>query len=178
MTIVVFSDFECPFCARSEATLRALIEQYGGKVRLAWKNHPLPFHASARLAAKAALAAGEQGKFWEYHDVLFAHQDALDVASLERYAKDLGLDLDRFRRAMADPGAEAAIAADDTEAARLGVTGTPTFFVNGRKILGAQPLAKFQAGVERALAEAAALAPRQTRQRRGKPHAASQRSRR
>src|SRR6185312_12367062 len=70
VTVVVFSDFECPFCARSEATLRALMEQYGGKVRLAWKNHPLPFHASARLAAKAALAAGEQGKFWEYHDVL------------------------------------------------------------------------------------------------------------
>ena len=153
VTIVVFSDYECPFCARSEGTLHALMEQYGGKVRLAWKNHPLPFHASARLAAKAAVAAGEQGKFWEYHDVLFAHQDALDAASLERYAKDLGLDVDRFRRAMVDPGAEAAVAADDTEAARHGVTGTPTFFVNGRKILGAQPLAKFQAGVERALAE-------------------------
>jgi protein-disulfide isomerase len=154
VTVVVYSDFECPFCQRSEATLRALADQYGGKVRLAWKNRPLPMHANARAAAKAALAAGEQGKFWEYHDALFAHQNALDPASLERYAADLGLDVDRFRRAMASDRTEAAVAADDAEATRLGVTGTPSFFVNGRRIIGAQPLAKFQANVELALADA------------------------
>ena len=154
VTIVVFSDFECPFCAHSEVTLRTLADQYGGKVRVAWKNHPLPMHPGARLAAKAALAAGDQGKFWEYHDALFSHQDALDQASLERYAKDLGLDVPRFLRVMADGGTEAAIARDEAEATRLGVTGTPSFFVNGRKIIGAQPLARFQSEMERALAEA------------------------
>ncbi len=153
VTIVVFSDFECPFCQRTEATMRALADQYGTRVRVAWKNHPLPMHASARAAAKASLAAGEQGKFWEYHDALFAHQDALDQASLERYAGDLGLDVARFRRVMADASTEAAVAADDAEALRLGVTGTPTFFVNGRRVIGAQPLAKFQTVVELALAD-------------------------
>ena len=153
MTVVIFSDFECGFCSRSEATLRALADQYGTRVRFAFKNHPLPMHPSARLAARAALAAGEQGKFWEYHDALFAHQDALDPASLERRARDLGLDVDRFRRAMADPRTDAAIDADEAEATRLGVTGTPTFFVNGRRLIGAQPLVKFQANVELALAD-------------------------
>ena len=153
VTIVVFSDFECPFCQRSEATLRALVDQYGGKVRVAFRNHALPMHPNARDAAKAALAAGEQGKFWEYHDVLFAHQDALDGASLERYAKDLGLDVARFRRVMASSQIDSALTADEGEAVRLGVMGTPTTFVNGRRLIGAQPLAKFQATVELGLAD-------------------------
>jgi protein-disulfide isomerase len=154
VTIVVYNDFECPFCKRSEATLRALSEQYAGNVRFAFKNRPLPMHASARAAAKAALAAGDQGKFWEYHDALFAHQDALDPASLERYAAELGLDVDRFRRTMAADRTEASIAADEVEATRLGVQGTPTFFVNGRRLIGAQPLERFQPVVELALADA------------------------
>jgi protein-disulfide isomerase len=153
VTVVVFSDFQCPFCQRSEATLRALVEQYGTRVRLVFKNHPLPMHPSARAAARAALAAGEQGKFWEYHDVLFAHIDALDPASLERYARDLGLDVERFRRTMGDARTDAAIDADEAEATRLGVAGTPTFFVNGRRLIGAQPLVKFQAATELALAD-------------------------
>jgi protein-disulfide isomerase len=155
VTVVVFGDFECPFCLRSEATLRALAEQYGTKVKIAWKHVPLPMHPSARAAAKAAYAAGEQGKFWEYHDALFAHQDALDPASLERYAKDLGLDVDRFRATTANSRTESAIASDEADAANLGVTGTPTFFVNGRRLAGAQPLHKFQAKVELALADGA-----------------------
>src|SRR5262249_17443022 len=108
---------------------------------------------SAHLAALAAFAAGEQDKFWEYHDALFAHQDALDAASLDRYAADLGLDLARFHRTMADPRAEAAVSADEKAAARLGVQGTPTFFVDGRRLIGAQPLAAFQDRMERALGE-------------------------
>ncbi len=154
VTIVVFSDYECPFCQRSEATLRALSQQYGGQVRFAFKDRPLPIHASARAAARAARAAGDQGKFWEYHDALFAHQDALDPASLERYAAELGLDVERFRRSLAAASTDAAIAADEKEATRLGVQGTPTFFVNGRRVIGAQPLARFQSSVEQALAEA------------------------
>jgi protein-disulfide isomerase len=153
VTVVVFSDFQCPFCQRSEATLQALVEQYGTRVRLVFKNHPLPMHPSARAAARAALAAGEQGKFWEYHDALFAHQDALDPAALERCARDLGLDVDRFRRMMGDARTDLAIEADEGEATRLGVTGTPTFFVNGRRVIGAQPLVRFQSAVELALAD-------------------------
>ncbi|MFT3771358.1 MAG: thioredoxin domain-containing protein [Minicystis sp.] len=153
VTIVAYSDFECPFCARAEATLRALEQKYPGRVRVAFKSQPLPFHEHARLAARAALAAGEQGKFWEYHDVLFAHQDALDRAALERYAQDLRLDLARFRAALDDARTAAAVDADVAEATRLGVAGTPTFFVNGRRIIGAQPLEKFAAAVDAALAE-------------------------
>ena len=129
LTVVVFSDFECPFCARSEATLRTFEQEYPGRVRFAFKNQPLPFHEHARLAAKAALAAGEQGKFWEYHDALFAHQGALDAAALERDAESLGLDMPRFRKALESDRLEAALVADAAEATRLGVQGTPTFFI-------------------------------------------------
>jgi len=154
ITIVVFGDFECPFSAREEGTLRELEQSYAGKVRVAFKNRPLPMHEHARLAAKAAIAAGAQGKFWEYHDVLFAHTHDLDRASLDKYAKDLGLDMARFARDIASADVEARIAADEAEAKALGVEGTPTTFVNGRRVIGAQPLTIFTAAVDRALTEA------------------------
>lgn len=153
VTVVVFSDFQCPFCSRAEATVRELEAAYPGKIRFVFKNQPLPFHEHARLAAKAALAAGEQGKFWEYHDALFNHQRELDRASLERYAEGLGLDLRRFRAALDDSRLDIAIEADISEAHRLEVKGTPAFFVNGRNLQGAQPLAAFRAKVDQALAE-------------------------
>ena len=153
VTVVVFSDFQCPFCSRAEATVRDLEAAYPGKIRFVFKNQPLPFHQNARPAAKAALAAGEQGKFWEYHDALFKHQGELDRASLERYAEDLGLDLRRFRAALDDSRLDIAIEADITEAHRLDVRGTPAFFINGRGLQGAQPLAAFRAKVDQALAE-------------------------
>jgi protein-disulfide isomerase len=117
-----------------------------------WKNHPLAFHDRAHLAAKAALAAHDQGKFWEYQGALFAHQDALDRASLERYADELGLNPRRFHAALEGIRLDAAVDADEAEADRLGIKGTPTFFVNGRRVIGAQPLAKFKELVEEALA--------------------------
>jgi protein-disulfide isomerase len=150
VTVVVFSDFQCPFCARAVGTLRALEEKYGDRVRFAFKQRPLSFHGNARTAAAAALAAADQGKFWQFHDALFAHQQELDRASLERRAEELGLDLARFRTAL-DAGAEARIAADEAEAERLGVTGTPTFFVNGRKVVGAQPPEVFAAVIDEEL---------------------------
>jgi len=115
----------------------------------------------ARSAAKtpamktqaAKTPAAEQGKFWEYQAALFAHPDALDRASLERHAEDLGLDDRRFRAALDDPRLDALVAADDAEADRLHVKGTPTFFVNGRRVIGAQPLAKLRAPVDEALAQ-------------------------
>jgi len=153
ITIVIFSDFECPFCARAEATIHELEEKYPGKLRFAFRHQPLPFHENARLAARASMAAGEQGKFWEYHDALFAHQDALDRASLEKYAKDLGLDVARFRAALDADKSEAAVAADIAEASRLGISGTPTFFINGRRIIGARPLGELSARIDRLLAQ-------------------------
>ena len=153
VTVVVFSDFQCPFCARAEATVRDLEAAYPGKIRFVFKNQPLPIHEHARLAAKAALAAGEQGKFWEYHDALFAHQKELDRTSLERYAEDLGLDLRRFRADLDGTRLDIAVEADITEAHRLEVKGTPEFFINGRGVQGAQPLPAFRAKVDQALAE-------------------------
>jgi protein-disulfide isomerase len=154
VTIVVFSDFECPFSKKAESTLRALEEQYKGKLRFAFRNHPLPFHEHARLAAKAALAANEQGRFWEYHDALFAHQDKLDRPALERYAAEIGLDMTRFRAALDEGVLDAALDADADEASRLQLRGAPTVFVNGRRILGAQPLELFREAVDKALAAA------------------------
>ena len=152
VTIALFSDFECPYCVRAEATLRTLEAAYPGKVKVAFKHRPLPMHDHARVAAKASLAAEMQGRFWEYHDVLLAHRDALDRASLEGYAATLGLDEQRFARDLDDPRLEARVSADEAQANKLKVEGTPTAFVNGRRITGAQPLAVYRAAVERALA--------------------------
>jgi protein-disulfide isomerase len=144
ITVIAFSDFECPFCGRVLPTLKQIEEQYAGKVRVAFKNQPLSFHPNAKPAAMAALAAHEQGKFWEYHDKLFANQRALDRASLERYAQELGLDMGKFKSALDSNKYEAQVSADMSEASRLGVSGTPTFFINGRMIVGAQGFDAFK----------------------------------
>jgi len=144
ITVIAFSDFECPFCGRVLPTLKQIEEQYAGKVRVAFKNQPLSFHPNAKPAAQAALAAHEQGKFWEYHDKLFANQRALDRASLERYAQELGLDMGKFKAALDSNKFEAQVNADMSEASRLGVSGTPTFFINGRMIVGAQGFDAFK----------------------------------
>ena len=131
VTIALFSDFECPYCVRAEATLRSLETAYPGKVKVVFRHRPLPMHDHARLAAKASLAAEAQGRFWEYHDVLVAHRDALDRVSLEGYAR---------------------ITSDEAQASKLHVEGTPTAFVNGRRIVGAQPISVYREAVDRALA--------------------------
>jgi protein-disulfide isomerase len=151
VTVVIFSDFECPFCGRVVPTLHQLEEQYKGKLRLAFKHQPLGFHANAKPAAMASMAAHEQGKFWEYHDKLFANQRALDRASLERYAQELGLDMNRFKAAMDSNKYDALVSADMAEAGRLGVEGTPTFFVNGRKLVGAVPIDAFKSLIDEEL---------------------------
>jgi protein-disulfide isomerase len=143
-TLIVFSDYQCPFCKRAEPIIRSFEQAHMGDVRVVFKNKPLPMHENARLAAKAALAAEQQGRFWEYHDALFAHQTALDGASLERYATDLGLDVRRFDRDLDDPRLDARIEADVADADALKVVGTPTLFVNGHRVVGAQPLEKLE----------------------------------
>ncbi len=154
VSVVVFTDFQCPFCARLDGRLRELQALYPDKVKVLYKARPLPMHSSARLAAKAGVAAQAQGKFWPMHDAMFAHQTALDRAALESYAVAAGLDLGRFRKDLDEPTTNARVSADAQDAEALAVTGTPTLFVNGRRLIGARPMTELVGAVERALAEA------------------------
>ena len=148
VTIVAFSDFQCPFCSRVVPTLKDIEKQYEGKVRVAFKHQPLPFHDKAKGAAAASMAANEQGKFWEMHDKLFANQGALDRPSLDKYASEIGLDMGKFRAAMDSNKFEAQITKDSNEGSQIGANGTPTFFINGRQLVGAQPIEAFKAIID------------------------------
>lgn len=154
VTIVEFSDFECPFCVRAQETLREIERAYSGQLRLVSRQRPMSFHPHARLAAIASLAAHEQGKFWEYRELLMANTNALDRASLEGYARDLGLDAERFHAALSDAKHEAAVAADEVEATRLGVKGVPSFLINGRLVVGARPFEVLKKIIDDELASA------------------------
>jgi protein-disulfide isomerase len=156
VTIVLYSDFQCPFCSRVGPTLKQIEEAYGNKVRIAFKHQPLPFHNNARIAAYASMAAHEQGKFWEMHDKLFANQQKLDRQSLDAYAQELKLDMNKFADAMNKEKFKAAVDADQAEAGKVGANGTPTLFVNGRKIVGAQPFDNFKKLIDEELAKATA----------------------
>jgi protein-disulfide isomerase len=148
ITIVAFDDFQCPFCAKSEATLRAVEAAHPGDVRIVFKNLPLPFHANARIAAKAAIAADLQGRFWDFHDRVYGRAGSpIDRPALDKIAQDLGLDMTRFARDIDDPATEARIAGDEADAAALKVRGTPTFFVNGRRVIGAQPASALEQAI-------------------------------
>jgi protein-disulfide isomerase len=144
VTVVVYSDFQCPFCAKGATRIHELEKMYGDKVRFAFKHLPLPFHPDAKLAAAAAIAAQRQGKFWELHDRLFANQRELDREGLVSQAKAIGLNVSQFEGDLEDPEVIAQVERDQAEAKRFGINGTPTFFVNGRKITGAQPLDTFR----------------------------------
>ena len=156
ITIVEFSEFQCPFCSRVGPTLQQIQERYGNDVRIVFKHRPLDFHDRATPAAAASIAAQNQGKFWEYHDLLFANQQALSDEDLIRYAEQLGLNIDRFRADMAAPETQARIAADVALAERLSAGGTPHFFVNGIRLRGAQPLEAFVTIIDAQLAIARA----------------------
>lgn len=133
VTIVEFSDFECPYCGRAHPILTELLRELEGQVKVVFRNYPLSGHPRAMPAARAAVAAGHQGKFWEMADLLFEHQRALEDEDLTRYAQQIGLDLERFEADLHAPETQAAIERDREEGSRLGVEGTPTFFVNGRR---------------------------------------------
>jgi protein-disulfide isomerase len=162
VTMVVFSEFQCPFCARVTGAVDRVLEAYGQDVRLVWKHRPLPFHDRATPAALAAEAAREQGKFWEMHDRLFANQRALGGPELEAHARALGLDLGRWRAALDSPRTRARLDADAALADQLGVQGTPTFFINGRPLVGAQPFERFKTMVDEEVKKAEALLARGT----------------
>lgn len=143
VTIVEFSDYECPFCKRAEASIAEVKKVYGDKVRLAYRHYPLPFHANARPAALASLCANEQGKFWPYHDKLMEASD-LSAANLQQIASDLGLDRTKFDECVAANKYGDQIDKDLAAGQAAGVSGTPAFFINGRMLDGAQPFEKFQ----------------------------------
>ncbi len=153
LVMVVFSDFQCPFCKRVEPTLADLQKHYGKKLRVVWKNYPLPFHNNATIAAEAAMAADAQGKFWQMHDKLFDNNTALDRESLEGYAAALNLDLARFKSDLDSRRFKPRIEADTKEGSDVGVNGTPAVFINGRKIAGAYPLETFQKVADQELAK-------------------------
>lgn len=138
VTVDVFSDFQCPYCGQFARPVRELQSKgvEGFQTKVAFHNFPLSFHPYAQLAHQAALAAGEQGKFWEMHDLLFANQSALQRDNLLQYAKKLGLDMDRFRKDLDSDRIKQVIERDKAEGAKRGVSGTPTFFVNGKTYSG------------------------------------------
>jgi protein-disulfide isomerase len=153
VTIVEFSDFHCPFCKRVQPTLAQLLERYPGKVRLAYRDYPIDgLHPQARKAAEAARCARDQGKFWEYHDLLFAGPPSATPEALERYAGQAGLDVAAFGACLSGGVHRAAVQRDVDEAGRLGISGTPGFFINGRPLTGAQPLEAFVRVIEEELA--------------------------
>ena len=145
VTIFEFSEFQCPFCSRGFATMNKIAEEYGDKVRFVFKSKLLPSHSKAPLAHNAALAAGDQGKFWEMHDKIFANQKEISRDKYLEWAKEIGLDIGKFTADMDNADKyKAFLDAEAKDADQVGVRGTPTFVVNGQKVRGAQPFEKFK----------------------------------
>jgi protein-disulfide isomerase len=155
VTIVEFSDFHCPFCKRVLPTLGQLESQYGDKVKLVFRDYPIDnLHPAARKAHEAARCSHEQGKFWAYHDALFANAPQASPEQLKTYAQEVGLDVPAFEQCVNSGAYQATVQRDVEEGTRVGVTGTPAFFINGRLLTGAQPLESFVRVIEEELARA------------------------
>jgi protein-disulfide isomerase len=155
VTLVEFSDFQCPFCQRVEPTLKQLRDKYGDKLRIVWKDFPLTqIHPQAFKAGEAGHCAGEQGKFWEYHDRLFANQQALQPADLKKHAADLGLNAAAFATCLDSSKFGERVRDGVSQGTSLGVNSTPTIFINGRRLSGAQPLEVFVAAIDEELSRA------------------------
>jgi predicted DsbA family dithiol-disulfide isomerase len=155
VTVVEFSDFQCPFCARVTPTLKRLEEKYKDRVRIVFRDYPLPMHRDAPKAAEAARCAAEQGKFWEMHDALFANQKELGVADLKRHATRIGADAPAFDACLDSGKTADAWRADLKDGEAYGVSGTPTFFVNGRVLSGTPSFEAFAEVIDEELARAA-----------------------
>ena len=159
VTVVEFSDFECPFCKRANGTMASLLEKYSGKIKLVYRDFPLEtIHPLARGAAEAARCARDGGKFWEYHDVLFAESPKLAREDLKRYAVQVGLDAGKFDACLASGVNSAGVQSDIDEGQRLGITATPVFFINGRSVKGAQPAETFARVIDDELTRTARVA--------------------
>lgn len=158
VTIVEYSDFQCSFCKRFyDGAYKRILEAYPNDVKFVFKDFPLSFHQMAYPAAEAAECAGAQGKYWEYHDKLFENQQewsASGRAALEKYAEELGLDMDSFKNCIETREFKDDVAADFREGQAKGVRGTPAFFINGKMLTGAQPFSTFKSEIDAALAAA------------------------
>jgi protein-disulfide isomerase len=153
ITVVEWADFQCPFCVRVNPTLEQIKKEYGDKVRFAFKHLPLSMHAKARAAHQAAEAAHRQGKFWEMHDLIFESPRDLSPEVYLRYANEIGLDIDRYNSDLSSSSVRKVIDDDLAMAGKLGVTGTPSFFINGRFLSGAQPYGSFARVIDEELAK-------------------------
>ncbi len=148
VTIVEFSDFQCPFCKRAHGLVEEVVKAYPDKVRLVYLDYPLPMHPQAFPAAEAAHCAGAQGKYWEYHNSLMTVEGSLQDDDLKKRASDLGLNAETFAKCLEGTEFEPAIKATFEQGSSLGVTGTPTFFINGRMIVGARSIEEIKGMVD------------------------------
>lgn len=155
VTIIEFSDFECPYCKKGYETMEAVMKAYPKDVKVVFKHYPLPFHKEATPAAKAAWAAQQQGKFWEFHDELFLNQDKLGDDFYVATATKLGLDTKKFDADRKSDAAAKAVDADAELGQKNGIQGTPGFFVNGVAVKGAYPVSHFKGIIDRWLNKAA-----------------------
>ncbi len=151
ITIVMFSDYECPFCKRAETTVDEVIAAYKDKVVIYYRDYPLPFHPNAKTASEAAHCANAQGKFWEYHKKVMASED-LSKAALQKIAGDSGLDMKKFDSCLDAGTFKEAVALEISEGEAVGIDGTPAFFINGRRLSGAQPFERFKEIIDEELA--------------------------
>ena len=155
VTMVKFEDFHCPFCKKVQPTVVQVLAKYANKVRLVHRDFPIDsIHPAARKAHEAARCANEQGKFWQYHDVLYANAPKADAADLKTYAKQVGLDVSAFEKCVAGGKFRDIVQKDVDEGNGLGVTGTPSFFINGRLLSGAQPVESFISIIDEELSRA------------------------
>src|SRR2546430_5081139 len=153
VTIVEWSDFQCPFCGRVIDALHQIERSYGSDVRFVFKHNPLPMHPDAPYAAKASIAADKQGKFWQMHDKLFEannsrQQDALKQDKVDAMAREIGVDMERYQRDVNAPETAQVIREDQAQAAKLGANGTPHFFIDGARVSGAMPYESFKAVID------------------------------
>ena len=140
LTLVEFSDFQCPYCVQAVAKLDAVLAAYPGKVKLIFKQFPLDMHSQAALAAHAAIAAHQQGKFWQMHDAMFAHRAELSRTTILALAKNVGLDMPRFQTDLDSPAVKKIVTRDMEDGDKAGVEGTPSVFINGQKYNGSLDL--------------------------------------
>ncbi|MCC7441735.1 MAG: DsbA family protein [Bdellovibrionales bacterium] len=153
VTIVEFSDFQCPFCSRGATTMHEVAKKYGSKVKIAFKHFPLPMHREAKPASEASMCVNEQDskKFWKFHDLVFENQKALDDASLEKYAQQVGADMKKFKECYGSKKYAKTVDEDMAYGEKLGVRSTPTFFVNGELVSGAVPIEQFSEVIDSVL---------------------------
>ena len=151
VTIIEFSDFECPFCARVKSTIHKLKDQFKGKVKIVYRDFPLSFHSYAKLAAVAAECADDQGKFWEYHDKLYDNQKFLKEEHLIKYAGELQLKVNEFKQCLKDESKMAEVEKDIRDGRQLGIKSTPTFFINGKMFSGVLSFNDFKKKIDELL---------------------------